>query len=50
MAVVLMSKGEEASLILGPELAYGAAGFNQTVPANARIVCEIALIDITDSF
>jgi peptidylprolyl isomerase len=43
----MMNKGGEATLIIPPDLAYGDAGFDSIVPANATLTFDVELVDIS---
>lgn len=45
-ALQLMSKGEKATVILPPHLAYGAAGAGGVIPPNAVLKFEIEVLDV----
>lgn len=45
-ALQLMSKGEKATVILPPHLAYGSAGAGGVIPPNAILKFEIEVLDV----
>lgn len=47
-AVSTMHKGEIATLICGPQYAFGAEGSPPKIPANATIQTELELVDWLD--
>ena len=44
--LVGMKAGGSRTLIIAPELAYGEAGFGDTIPPNAELTFEIELLDV----
>ena len=45
-ALQLMSKGEKATIVLPPHLAYGSAGAGGVIPPNAILKFEIEVLDV----
>ena len=41
-----MSKGEKATIVLPPHLAYGSAGAGGVIPPNAILKFEIEVLDV----
>lgn len=46
--IALMHKGDKGKLIIPPALAYGAAGSSPKIPANAILVFDVELTDISN--
>ena len=44
----LMSVGEQARLIIPPELGYGAAGAGDAIPSNATLIFDVELVSIEE--
>ena len=48
IGIMSMRVGEKAMLKIAPEYAYGAAGSPPTIPANATLIFEVDLIQVSD--
>jgi FKBP-type peptidyl-prolyl cis-trans isomerase FkpA len=46
LGVAAMKVGDKVRLTLGPELAYGAAGYPGAIPPNATLLFEVELLAI----
>lgn len=47
-AIDMLSEGAQASLIIPPELGYGAQGSGGTIPPNATLYFQVELIEVAD--
>lgn len=47
-AIATMHRGETATVILGPQYAFGARGAPPKIPPNATLECSLELIDWVD--
>ncbi|KAJ3564719.1 hypothetical protein NP233_g8112 [Leucocoprinus birnbaumii] len=45
--IMKLSKGEKARLTITPDLAFGSEGMPPVIPANATLIFDIWLLDIT---
>ncbi|MCC6455163.1 MAG: FKBP-type peptidyl-prolyl cis-trans isomerase [Caldilineaceae bacterium] len=44
--IALMNQGGHSTLVIPPDLAYGAEGFGDVIPANATLTFDVELVDI----
>ena len=47
IGISLLNEGEEAVLIIPPDLAYGSAGAGGVIPPNSSLIFEVKLLKIS---